>query len=473
MHRTTYFRKIDLWTATTGVDKDKQALRLLQKLTGEAFDKMENLDVDTLRCQSGVEVFKKAIVDAYEPIEDYRVGKIMDEFLDEFSRKKDQEIVDYNLAWFRELKKAEKVAGELTDKWKAHLYLKKLRMPPQQKSQVLTGALGQYTVEALQKAALTSFPNIREAFSRIPSKPSSGYTTQRKPFQKRGFRKGGRRTVRAHEVDNEDDDDEHDGDDDSEEYDEVSGDEGDSDEPVGDGDVVPDDEVPPELEDAYKEATAYLTRAKKQRAEVEKARGFFKRGARQDGKDAALKPLKGKLPCSKCGGLGHWYKDKECPKYSEAFKNKPKKDRRHGVHVVEHDVYAVSLAGVTLSHAAYVDTACAKSVVGTANSGELIQYCKDNQWPVLVVNENEPFRFGPGKRMWSEQAVVVPVCWAKQIVVLRISIVDHEVPFLISKYVFKSLGALIDLDANEVTFKKFQSSKKRCMTWKRDMWPLN
>ena len=39
--------------------------------------------------------------------------------------------------------------------------------------------------------------------------------------------------------------------------------------------------VPEELENAYQEAKLYLTRAKKQRAEVEKARGYFRAGASQ------------------------------------------------------------------------------------------------------------------------------------------------------------------------------------------------
>lgn len=116
MHRTTYFRKIDLWVATTGVDEDKQGLRLLQKLTGEAFEKMENMDVGEPKCWNGVEKFKQAIVNAWEPIEDYRVGKIMDDFIDEFGRKRDQEIMDYNIAWHRAITKAEKVAGYFTDK---------------------------------------------------------------------------------------------------------------------------------------------------------------------------------------------------------------------------------------------------------------------------------------------------------------------------------------------------------------------
>ena len=74
----------------------------------------------------------------------------MDEFLDDFARKKDQEIVDYNNDWFKEVTKAEKVAGEITGKWKAHLYSEKMKITTLQKSQVLTGALGNFTFKALQ-----------------------------------------------------------------------------------------------------------------------------------------------------------------------------------------------------------------------------------------------------------------------------------------------------------------------------------
>ena len=90
----------------------------------------------------------------------------MDDFLNNFSRQKDQEIVDYNLAWAREIRKAEKASGDLAPKWKAHLYLEKMRMPPQSKSQIFTASLGDFTVEALQKAALTAFPNVRNTFGK-------------------------------------------------------------------------------------------------------------------------------------------------------------------------------------------------------------------------------------------------------------------------------------------------------------------
>ena len=211
-HRTVYFRKIDLWESTTGVPKFQRALRLLQKLTGDAFDKTEHLDTKKLMVDDGVEMFKNYIIELYEPIEDYRVGKIMDAFLDDFSRKKDQEIVDFNREWAKELAKAEKVAGKLADKWQAHLYMKKIRLSGLQKTQVLTGTLGDYSVPALQKAALTTFPSMKDAFGK--KEASSGYNSHSKHkkgfmnrHHKRNSRKPFRRTHKAHETEHGEDED--------------------------------------------------------------------------------------------------------------------------------------------------------------------------------------------------------------------------------------------------------------------------
>ena len=324
MHRTVYFRKIDLWTATTGVVPEEQAVRLLQKLSGEAFEKLENVKVEDVKCTDGVEKFKEYIINAYEPIEDYRVGKIMDEFLDDFQRKKDQEIVDYNRSWFSEISKAEKVAGELQPKWKAHLYLRKMRLSPYQKSQVLTGSLGDYTVEGLGKAALRTFPNVKEAFGHKGTGllEHRGFGARGDKHPKRGgFRRGGgkggfrKRAHKANEVDQESDEEdeeenpgEHDEESSDSQKDSASSDGEGSKEAGAEGELPP--EVPHELEEAYQESRAFLTRAKKQRREVEKARDFFKKGPKGQGKDGDVKTLKMKMPSAKCGALGHWYTDK-------------------------------------------------------------------------------------------------------------------------------------------------------------------
>ena len=107
-----------------------------------------------------------------------------------------------------------------------------------------------------------------------------------------------------------------------------------------------------------------------------------------------------------------------------------------------------------LPYVAYADTACAKSVVGQDNAEALIRCCRDQAWPYARVSDEEPFRFGPGKRIWSTEALVVPVIWAQQTVLLRFSIVQANVPFLVSKFVFKKLGGVIDLESNELRLKR-------------------
>ena len=159
---STFVRLIFVWAASTGVPPELRAICLLQKLTGQAFDKLEHVSPDEIRDTDGIARYKEFNENASEPVEDYRVGKVTDEFLDDFSRKKDQEIVDYNNDWIKEFTRAERVAGEITGKWKAHLYLKKMRINTLQKSQVLTCALGQFTVEALQKSAMITSPSIKD-----------------------------------------------------------------------------------------------------------------------------------------------------------------------------------------------------------------------------------------------------------------------------------------------------------------------
>ena len=103
------------------------------------------------------ETQKELIENAYEPIEDYRIDKVMDEFLFHYSRNKSQEVVDYNRTWDTEIKKVEKHAGPLPERWKAHLYMNKMRVNDMQRSQIMTGALGEFTVKTFSKAALVTF----------------------------------------------------------------------------------------------------------------------------------------------------------------------------------------------------------------------------------------------------------------------------------------------------------------------------
>ena len=79
-------------------------------------------------------------------------------------------------------------------------------------------------------------------------------------------------------------------------------------------------------------------------------------------------------------------------------------------------------------------------------------------WPYRVVEENEPFRLGPGKRIWSKLALIIAVDWGGVVVILRLSVIDHNIPTLLSKHVFRSLGAVIDMNDNVLRLKCFDGA---------------
>ena len=78
--------KILIWESTTKTSEVRRGPKLLGKLEGTAFEKMEYLNPFTLKVKNGVELFKRHIQKRSELLENRRVGKIMDSFLFDFSR---------------------------------------------------------------------------------------------------------------------------------------------------------------------------------------------------------------------------------------------------------------------------------------------------------------------------------------------------------------------------------------------------
>ena len=78
------------------------------------------------------------------------------------------------------------------------------------------------------------------------------------------------------------------------------------------------------------------------------------------------------------------------------------------------------------------------------------------------VNEARPFRFGAGPRVSSKYSIVIPLNLdgASSIPWLRISVVDQDVPLLLtlSKGALKGLGACLDLGAAKMGFSKLGTS---------------
>ena len=62
---------------------------------------------------------------------------------------------------------------------------------------------------------------------------------------------------------------------------------------------------------------------------------------------------------------------------------------------------------------ALLNTACAKSVCGRPWAQDVIQRMSEEGIDVARIPESEPCRFGPGKRILSEEALLLPVVWGR------------------------------------------------------------
>ena len=176
-----------------------------------------------------------------------------------------------------------------------------------------------------------------------------------------------------------------------------------------------------------------LTDAKKKRGETERARGYYKKADR-------IAELKKRLPCSKCGKLGHWAK--ECPS-GDAGNGKT-----YMLGFLGYASYEMRVAlRVRYPLQALVDTACAKCVMGGPVASEYTRIMKlDHDYEVERVAEKEPYQFGPSRTVHSQEALLVPLRIGTTWVMLRVSVISEDVPFLLSKNVLRALRACVDLD---------------------------
>ena len=181
---------------------------------------------------------------------------------------------------------------------------------------------------------------------------------------------------------------------------------------------------------------------------------------------------------------GHWHSDKECPYYEETKKKKDKSafitenepgEGNHTAFVVgqasseeddDNDDDEAFLAhgtglgqrclreesiGLGLS-----DTCCAKTVAGQEWVATHVAKLKQRGLPYKDITEREPFRFGGGPKVFSSKALVFPLCipGCKLPVLLRTSIVDQEVPLLISRSALQAMGMIMNLVDGSMKFEK-------------------
>ncbi|CAE7418332.1 GIP, partial [Symbiodinium pilosum] len=221
-----------------------------------------------------------------------------------------------------------------------------------------------------------------------------------------------------------------------------------------------DDGIPEEVAVAY---ATYQT-AKQRYKEHQKARGFNSGGhdnraeATVNGKNNEkatdkIKLMKAKSFCSGCGRRGHWHKDPECPHNQGSQMQGGGKAAEVGFcNLLPAEVFSIKhentgLVGIT-------DTACARTVAGT----QWLQAYSDKLSTLggrpELRRECEAYRFGTGKIYYSSFYVVLAFELGNKVVHVRTSIINGDVPLLLSKTVLGKLGMVFDIERGQADFSK-------------------
>ena len=225
-----YERRVRPFVSTTRVAPERRAGKLLERLQGHAFDLCQGIhDRETPK---GVENLLDHLRMYFEPIDVFRQGGVVDDFVGDFERQPGEEVEEY---------------------------------PPR------------------GDAMPTAVPQARALRGDAPLRreQSGAYPAQ------------------VVEAPDEEDEEVH--------------------------VLVATEASDDEWEAEYQEAVAMMTVAGQRRAEVNRARRFFREPRSFEGRKTQLDKLKQKLPCARCGQLGHWKDDNDCPaKVKAVDSRKPK-----------------------------------------------------------------------------------------------------------------------------------------------------
>ena len=410
----SYLRQIEAWRRMTLLPPEQQALVLYQNLGGKAWVAAEELSVAKLASPGGVSYYVSWITARFLDLEVARIGKAFSDFFRRLRRKSGQSIREYNTEYDRLYARLREVGCQLPEDCAAWLYIDRLQLEEAQELNLLASVGNQYSLHKLQQAAVLH---------------DRGH---RKPWEQGK----GRKTHTAHVTSC------------------GAGDYSDSEDDGEFGDGVPE-EV----------AQAFLTyqTAKNRYKEQAKNRGYQangkddngerdgKRDGGGQGRDERLKKLKSKSYCASCGRKGHWHKDPECPNHKGSGGTDEKNVR--GVEVCHH----VPAEVMTLKHegealVGITDTACAKSVAGTSWLQRYSDLASRVGEKVDLVKECEAFRFGTGKIHYSAFNVKIKFTLGTKLVCLKVSVINGDVPLLMSKKALAQLGMIYDVARNTADF---------------------
>ncbi|CAE7631963.1 RE1 [Symbiodinium sp. CCMP2592] len=428
-----YQRRVKLFEMSTGIDPSFRAQKLMEKLSGNAWLATESIPLEL------------------EPLEFLRTFQTLADFYKGFRRSKGQEFVAYDMEFRRHGQRLEEVGAGIAGVTKAYWFLEKASLSSELRKQVVAAAGGQYDYNKLRAAVMAIVPQV--------NKEDDGPSTSSSGGNHRQWR---RSPAKVHATTQD----------------------GDENMEAPEGEEV--EELP--VEALEEELQVLMTQAAKKRAQVERARGYgappqkgANRGETPEARERRIAELKRRMPCSACKAngrtvYGHWHSDASCP-----FNQKGKAEAPAGnvMAVIEEelsdsDEYGPDSSDVFFTEylcasavsqievdghdhrLALSDTCCARSVAGEAWALRHMRHLHGLGVDVYVVDEQRPFRFGAGPRVESRYGIVMPlIVEAAQVTPwVRVSVVQQDVPLLLSKTALKGLGARLDLGDSRILLGK-------------------
>ena len=105
-------------------------------------------------------------------------------------------------------------------------------------------------------------------------------------------------------------------------------------------------------------------------------------------------------------------------------------------------------------HEGITDSACSKSVVGRSWYLTFRKALNEIGAKTKEVPEEEHFKLGASRTFTTSEAAIFPVGIGNKAVILRVSIVEGDVPLLISRPALVQLGMSLDMTKNTADFKQ-------------------
>ena len=446
MSARSYLRQVEAWSKVTRTDPTQQALLLYQNLSDRAWVESEELNVEDLASPQGLKVFTSWIRERYQEVEVSRIAEALTLFFKKMKRQAGQSIREFNSVFDRGHSRLLEIDCRLPEVARAWAYLNALGLSSSEELSLLASVGNDYSTAKLQKAAILHEKSLRGPW--VPRNKGDGKGA------KSAFLAGVGNDEPQHGLDD------------------VDG----GDEP---GPYL-DEETAIEIHEAFVAQES----AKARYRDVIKARGVdpetlksSKKGAEEPTKtssDESLAQAKLRSYCAGCGRRGHWHKDAECP-LNRAGNSapKPRMTQDHHVHattaspgppasIVEVAYMVGDLGGDRLL--AITDTACSKSVMGQKWLESYLRLAKDTGVDTQFLDCHDDFRFGASRLFHANFTATIVIQIRDRVFLLRASVVQGEVPLLMSRGALSKLGMVYDLEGHSAQFKHLGIERFSLMT---------